>query len=38
VVALSQNINAGLVSVSEHARKQHTTAEQVDVTLSRICV
>jgi methyl-accepting chemotaxis protein len=38
VVALSQNINAGLVSVSEHAEKQHQTAEQVDVTLNRICV
>jgi methyl-accepting chemotaxis protein len=38
VVALSQNINAGLVSVSEHAEKQHETVEQVDVTLSRICV
>jgi len=38
VVTLSQEINTRLISVSEHAEKQHECASQVDVTLNRICV
>ncbi|GLX77495.1 hypothetical protein tinsulaeT_08350 [Thalassotalea insulae] len=38
VVALSQEINHGLNRVAEHAEQQKATAEEVDVTLNRICV
>jgi len=38
VVQLSQEINQGLSSVSEHAESQHRTTEEVDNTLNKICV
>ncbi len=38
VVALSQEINHGLNRVAEHAEQQKATAEEVDITLNRICV
>ena len=38
IVDLSREINQGLMSVSEHAEMQQTTANEVDHTLNRICV
>jgi len=38
VVGLSQEINNGLNVVAEHAEQQKATAEEVDITLNRICV
>lgn len=38
VVALSQNINAGLSSVAKHAENQQITAAQVDMSLNKVCV
>lgn len=38
IVSLSRDINDGLTAVAEHAEQQKATAEEVDVTLNRICV
>jgi len=38
VVSLSEDINNGLNVVAEHAEQQKATAEEVDITLNRICV
>jgi len=38
IVSLSRDINEGLQAVAEHAEQQKATAEEVDITLNRICV
>jgi methyl-accepting chemotaxis protein len=38
IVSLSRDINEGLLAVAEHAEQQKATAEEVDITLNRICV
>jgi methyl-accepting chemotaxis protein len=38
VVALSRDINQGLVSVAKHAENQQTTAAEVDISLNKVCV
>ncbi|MGJ8693391.1 MAG: methyl-accepting chemotaxis protein [Thalassotalea sp.] len=38
VVAISRELNQGLIVATQHADQQRETSEQVDSTLSRICV
>ncbi len=38
VVSLSHDINSGLNSVAAHAEQQQQTAQDVEITLNRICV
>ncbi|MEW6983374.1 methyl-accepting chemotaxis protein [Colwelliaceae bacterium 6471] len=38
VVSLSREVNSGLSSVAEHANQQQVVAEEVDISLNKICV
>lgn len=38
VVALSHDINSGLVTMNDYANEQQKTASDIDTTLNRICV